>query len=119
MLAVVPVPDLGEAVAWIATRPAPLAIYLFGATAAEEARVAAGTRSGAIVSGRCVEYAAFPALPFGGIGASGFGRRNGEAGFLEFSNMRARVAHGGWSLSHLLDPPRGERARALVRRLLR
>ena len=119
VLAVVQVPDLGEAVAWIAARAPPLAIYLFGATAAEEARVAAGTRSGAIVSGRCVEYAAFPALPFGGVGASGFGRRNGEAGFLEFSNMRARVAHGRWSLSRLLDPPRGARTRALVRRLLR
>ncbi len=119
VLAVVPVAEVGEAVAWIAARPPPLAIYLFGATAAEEARVAAGTRSGAIVAGRCVEYAAFPALPFGGVGASGFGRRNGEAGFLEFSNMRARVAHGRWSLSRLLDPPRGARARALVRRLVR
>jgi coniferyl-aldehyde dehydrogenase len=119
VLAVAPLPDVGEAVAWIAARPPPLAIYLFGASAAEEARVAAGTRSGAIVKERCVEYAAFPALPFGGVGASGFGRRNGEAGFLEFSTMRARVAHGGWSLSRLLDPPRGARARALVRRLLR
>ena len=119
VLALAPVPDVAAAVAWIAARPPPLAIYLFGATAEEEARIAAGTRSGAIVAGRCVEYAAFPALPFGGVGASGFGRRNGEAGFLEFSNMRARVAHGGWSLSRLLDPPRGARARALVRRLLR
>jgi acyl-CoA reductase-like NAD-dependent aldehyde dehydrogenase len=119
VLAVQCLRDAGEAVAWIAARPPPLAIYLFGATAAEEALVAAGTRSGAIVTGRCLEYAAFPALPFGGVGASGFGRRNGEAGFLEFSNMRARVAHGGWSLSRLLDPPRGERARALARRLLR
>jgi coniferyl-aldehyde dehydrogenase len=119
VLALLPLPDLGEAVAWIAARPPPLAIYLFGATEAEEARIAAGTRSGAIVAGRCVEYAAFPALPFGGVGASGFGRRNGEAGFLELSNLRARVAHGGWSLSRLLDPPRGARARALVRRLLR
>jgi acyl-CoA reductase-like NAD-dependent aldehyde dehydrogenase len=119
VLAVAPLPDVAAAVSWIAARPPPLAIYLFGATAAEEARIAAGTRSGAIVKERCLEYAAFPALPFGGVGASGFGRRNGEAGFLEFSNMRARVAHGGWSLSRLLDPPRGERARALVRRLLR
>lgn len=119
VLAVAPLRDVAAAVSWIAARPPPLAIYLFGATAAEEARVAAGTRSGAIVKGRCVEYAAFPALPFGGVGASGFGRRNGEAGFLEFSTMRARVAHGGWSLSRLLDPPRGARARALVRRLLR
>lgn len=119
VLAVVPLRELAEAVAWIAARPPPLAIYLFGATAAEEARVADGTRSGAIVTERCLEYAAFPALPFGGVGASGFGRRNGEAGFLEFSNMRARVSHGRWSLSRLLDPPRGARARALVRRLLR
>ena len=119
VLALAPLASLAEAVAWIAARPAPLAIYLFGATPAEEAIVAAGTRSGAIVSGRCLEYAAFPGLPFGGVGASGFGRRNGEAGFLEFSTLRARVTHGRWSLSRLLDPPRGARVRALVRRLLR
>ncbi len=119
VLALQPLPDLAAAIAWIAARPAPLAIYLFGASRAEAAAIAAGTRSGAIVEGRCVEYAAFPALAFGGVGASGFGRRNGEAGFLEFSALRARVAHGGWSLSRLLDPPRGARARALVRRILR
>ncbi|MDO9707588.1 aldehyde dehydrogenase family protein [Paracraurococcus lichenis] len=119
VLAVQPVPDLAAAIAWIAARPHPLAIYLFGATAAEEACIAAGTRSGALVAGRCVEYAAFPDLPFGGIGASGFGRRNGEAGFLEFSLLRARVTHGRWSLSRLLDPPRTERGRGLIRRILR
>ena len=119
VLALAPLASVAEAVAWIAARPPPLAIYLFGASPAEEAAVAAGTRSGAIVSGRCLEYAAFPGLPFGGVGASGFGRRNGEAGFLEFSTLRARVSHGRWSLSRLLDPPRGARARALVRRLLR
>ena len=119
VLAVQTLPDLAAAIGWIAGRPRPLAIYLFGASAAEEARVAAGTHSGALVAGRCLEYAAFPALPFGGIGASGFGRRNGEAGFLEFSLLRARVAHGRWSLSRLLDPPRGERGRALIRRLLK
>ncbi|MBV1795636.1 aldehyde dehydrogenase family protein [Siccirubricoccus sp. G192] len=119
VLALQPLPGLAEAIGWIAARPPPLAIYLFGATAAEERAVVEGTRSGAIIAGRCLEYAAFPALPFGGVGASGFGRRNGEAGFLEFSTLRARVSHGRWSLSRLLDPPRGERARALVRRLLR
>jgi acyl-CoA reductase-like NAD-dependent aldehyde dehydrogenase len=119
VLPVVELPDLAAAIAWIAARPSPLAIYLFGATATEEARIAAGTRSGAIVANRCVEYAAFPTLPFGGIGASGFGRRNGEAGFREFSLQRARVTHGRWSLSRLLDPPRTQRGRDLVRRLLR
>ena len=118
-LALVPLPDLAAAIAWIAARPAPLAIYLMGADRAEARAIAAGTRSGAIVEGRCLEYAAFPALPFGGVGASGFGRRNGEEGFLAFSSLRARVEHGRWSLSRLLDPPRGERGRALIRRILR
>jgi acyl-CoA reductase-like NAD-dependent aldehyde dehydrogenase len=119
VLALREVASLDEALAWIAARPAPLAIYLFGASPAEEAAIAAGSRSGAIVTGRCVEYAAFPALPFGGVGASGYGRRNGEAGFLEFSLQRTRVRHGGWSLSRLLDPPRSRKMRALVRKILR
>lgn len=44
VLAVEPVADLAAAIAWIAAHPAPLAIYLFGATRAEEDAVAAGTR---------------------------------------------------------------------------
>jgi acyl-CoA reductase-like NAD-dependent aldehyde dehydrogenase len=120
VLALQPCATLEEAIAWIAALEAPLAIYLFGATAEEERQVADRTRSGAIVHGRCVEYGAFTALPFGGVGASGFGRRNGEAGFLESSTLRARVRQtGGFSLARLLDPPRTERAKALVRRILR
>jgi acyl-CoA reductase-like NAD-dependent aldehyde dehydrogenase len=120
LLALQPCAGLEAAIGWIAARPPPLAIYLFGATAEEEAMVAARTRSGAIVTGRCLEYAAYPALPFGGVGASGFGRRNGEAGFLEFSTLRARVRDGGrFSLARLLDPPRTPRGREMVRRILR
>jgi len=119
VLAVQPVASLAEALTWIAARPAPLAIYLFGASAAEERAVAAGSRSGALISGRCVDYAAFPARAFGGGGAAGFGRRNGAAGFREFSVLRARVRHGGWSLARLFDPPRGPGAARLARRVLR
>jgi acyl-CoA reductase-like NAD-dependent aldehyde dehydrogenase len=110
--------DLAAALAWVRARPHPLAIYLFGATAAEEALVAAGTKSGAIVTGRALEYAAISSLPFGGVGTSGFGRRNGEAGFREFSNLRARVRHGGWSLARLFDRPHSPFARKLIRRLV-
>jgi acyl-CoA reductase-like NAD-dependent aldehyde dehydrogenase len=122
VLAVECVPSLGHAIEWITARPRPLAIYLFGAGSADEAKVAAATRSGALVSGgRALEYAAFPGLAFGGTGASGFGRRNGEWGFWEMSVARARVRHGTlWpALSRLLDHPRTGRGRALVRRLIR
>lgn len=110
--------DLAAALDWVRARPHPLAIYLFGATAEEEARVAAATKSGAIVCNRGVEYAAIMALPFGGVGGSGFGRRNGEAGFREFSHLRARVRHGRWSLSRLFDRPQGDFARKLIRQLV-
>jgi acyl-CoA reductase-like NAD-dependent aldehyde dehydrogenase len=108
---------LDDAIAWITAHPPPLAIYLFGASAAEEAAVAARTRSGAIVAGRAVEHAAFPGVAFGGVGASGLGRYHGEAGFLAFSDLRARIRHGRWSLSRLFDPPRSALAHRLLARL--
>jgi acyl-CoA reductase-like NAD-dependent aldehyde dehydrogenase len=119
ILPVVEAPDLAAAIAWVAARPAPLAIYLFGATAAEEAAVAAGTRSGAIVTGRCVEHVAFPDLAFGGIGASGIGRTHGEEGFRTFSNLRARVRHGRTSLARIFDKPHATVAERVLRMLVR
>jgi len=119
VLPVRPCADLADAIAWIAARPAPLAIYLFGATAGEEAAVAAGTRSGAIVLGRCVEHVGFSALPFGGVGASGHGRLHGEEGFRTFSTLRARVRHGRFSLARLFDPPRRRLAEKIARQLVR
>lgn len=100
--------SLESALAWVAGRPAPLAIYLFGASSTEENFVSTAARGSAIIAGRTVEFAGFQALGFGGSGDSGFGRRNGLAGFLEFSHRRARVWHGGFSLSRLFDQPRGK-----------
>lgn len=111
--------DLEGAIAWVRARPAPLAIYLFGARRAEAAAVVARCRAGAVVEERCVDHAAFTALPFGGTGASGFGRYHGAAGFREFSDWRARVRHGRFALARLLDPPRDAGALRLARRLLR
>jgi acyl-CoA reductase-like NAD-dependent aldehyde dehydrogenase len=100
--------SLETALAWVAAHPAPLAIYLFGATQGEENQVARIARGSAIIAGRTVEFAGFQALGFGGSGESGFGRRNGLAGFLEFSRRRASVHHGNFSLSRLFDQPRGK-----------
>ena len=115
VLALREMPSLAAAIATIGT---PLAIYLFGASAQEEAQVAQATRSGALVCNGALNYAAFHALAFGGVGASGFGRRNGRAGFDEFSNMRARVSHGRISMAQMFDFPRSASALAMARRLV-
>jgi acyl-CoA reductase-like NAD-dependent aldehyde dehydrogenase len=105
--------SLRMALAWVVDRPSPLAIYLFGATSEEENQVARIAKGSAIIAGRTVEFAGFQALGFGGSGDSGFGRRNGLAGFLEFSHRRARVHHGKFSLSRMFDQPRGKAAERL------
>lgn len=119
VLPVLALPDLPAAIAWITARPSPLAVYLFGAASAEAALVAETVRCGALVQDRAVEYAAFPALGFGGTGHSGSGRYRGFAGFVAFSTIRARVVHGKWSLSRIFDLPRKNFAPRLIERLVR
>ncbi len=118
VLAVEEAGTLEEAIAWIGRHPRPLAIYLFGATRHEERHIRLKTRSGAIVAGRTVEYAAFPDLGFGGSGASGLGRTHGLRGFETFSELRAHVRHGRWSLSRLCDLPRKRFSTSVIERLV-
>jgi len=118
VLGVATLADLHAVAGWIAQRSPPLAIYLFGATRAEEAIIAQSTRSGAIVCDRAIEYAAFTDLGFGGVGASGQGRYHGLQGFRTFSHFRARVRHGRWSLSRLFDVPRKSFAERLISKLV-
>jgi coniferyl-aldehyde dehydrogenase len=119
VLPVVALADLETALRWIAERPSPLAIYLFSGDRMVERRVLQATRSGALVTNDTVVQAAIAALPFGGVGASGFGRYHGQAGFDTFSNLRAHVRVPRFSLSRLAGPPYRNGTRRLVERLLR
>lgn len=119
VLPAVELPDLAAALAWIRRRPAPLAVYLFGGDGETEAAVLGGTRAGALVVGDAVVHAAMDTLPFGGVGASGFGRYRGRAGFDTFSNLRVHLRAARWTLAGLLDPPLAPRARGLLDRLLK
>jgi coniferyl-aldehyde dehydrogenase len=117
VLPLLAIPDLATALDWIKQLPAPLAVYLYTRDAAAERTVLAGTRAGALVVNDAVIQAAMPTLPFGGVGASGFGRYHGRAGFDTFSNQRVHVRAARASLAALLDPP-ANRPR-LIERLLR
>jgi acyl-CoA reductase-like NAD-dependent aldehyde dehydrogenase len=111
--------DLPEALAWIRARPAPLAVYLFTRDRRAEALALAATRAGALVVNGTVVQAAMESLPFGGVGASGFGRYHGRAGFDTFSNPRVHVRVARFSLARLTEPPYDARKRRLIDRLLR
>ena len=64
-------------------------------------------------------HAAVEALPFGGVGASGFGAYHGRAGFDAFTHRRAVLLQGRWSGTKVLRPPYGSLADRLLKSLMR
>jgi acyl-CoA reductase-like NAD-dependent aldehyde dehydrogenase len=66
--------------------------YGLGATVFAKRRgaeIAAALRCGMVSVNSVIAFAGIPALPFGGVGDSGFGRIHGEDGLREFTSPRA------------------------------
>jgi coniferyl-aldehyde dehydrogenase len=80
---------IDEAIAYVNGKDTPLALYYFGADAAEERRVIDNTRSGGVTVNDVMAHAFAETLPFGGCGASGIGSYHGHAGFVNFSHARS------------------------------
>jgi acyl-CoA reductase-like NAD-dependent aldehyde dehydrogenase len=77
------VPDIDEAV-----RRANATGYGLGATVFSQKRgekIASALRCGMVAINGVISFAGIPALPFGGVGDSGFGRIHGEDGLREFT----------------------------------
>jgi aldehyde dehydrogenase (NAD+) len=94
-----------EAVAFVQARPRPLALYIFSRDQAGIDEVLNQTSAGGTVVNNCLIHLINPHLPFGGVGASGFGRYHGRFGFETFSHARAVVVQGRPQLSHFFYPP--------------
>ena len=119
LLPVLAYDTLDDVVAVIRGRPDPLAIYWFGSDRARMARVLGRTASGGVSVNETVMHAGVPALPFGGVGASGMGRYHGRAGFDAFTHERPVFFQAHWTLTKLLRPPFGTRADGILARLLK
>lgn len=88
ILPIVAVEDADEAIAFIRTRPKPLALYAFTSDRALRRRFVAETSSGAVAFDFAVAHLTAPDMPFGGVGASGMGAYHGEASFRIFSHFK-------------------------------
>ncbi len=80
---------MSEAVAYVNAHDRPLGLYYFGADAAEQESVLAGTTSGGVTVNDVIMHVAQEDLPFGGVGPSGMGSYHGLDGFREFSHQKA------------------------------
>lgn len=119
VLPVISYDTLEEAVGWIGDRPHPLALYVFAEDRREESYVLDRTQSGGVTVNATLLHVAQEGLPFGGVGASGWGAYHGKAGFDRLSHKRAVFRAGFINTASWLAPPYGARARRLLRFLLR
>jgi aldehyde dehydrogenase (NAD+) len=89
LLPIITVDDLDDAISYTATRPKPLAAYVFAEDpSVADAWVRRVPAGGATVNATLLHN--LPSeLPFGGVGDSGMGRYHGRAGFDTFSNLKS------------------------------
>ena len=100
---------LDDAITKVNARPSPLALYWFGDDRARCERVLRETLAGGVTLNDTLWHFAHPALPFGGVGASGTGAYHGEHGFARLSNMKPVFAQSRVAATRLLAPPYGRR----------
>jgi aldehyde dehydrogenase (NAD+) len=95
-----------EAIAFIQSRPKPLAIYLFSRDRKRQRYWLANTRAGGTAINTTMVHFYNSDLPFGGDNNSGIGKAHGYYGFLAFSNERALVREVfPWTSADLVAPP--------------
>ncbi len=114
LLPVVPYDSLDEALAYVAARPRPLALYYFGYDKAEQRHVLRHSHSGGVCLNDTLLHVAQDDLPFGGIGPSGMGHYHGHEGFLTFSKAKGVFAKQRLNAARLIYPPYGKALQRLV-----
>jgi coniferyl-aldehyde dehydrogenase len=123
ILPIVTVADTSMAIAYINSKPHPLALYWFGKDKKNLQRVLEQTRSGGVTINDVFLHAALESLPFGGVGSSGMGKYHGKAGFDTFSYQKSILEVRGIFGTNLLKgtkpahPPYGKRIEGILRRL--
>ncbi len=118
ILPLLPYRKLDDALAELARHPDPLVLHVFSRRRRVVRAAAAAVRSGAVLVNDAVVHCANPALPFGGVGRSGFGAYHGVHGFDRLSQQRAWFSASRWLDVPLRYPPYGGKL-SVLRRVLR
>ncbi|MGE8572117.1 MAG: coniferyl aldehyde dehydrogenase [Acinetobacter amyesii] len=97
--------QIDEVIAFINSRPRPLALYYFDFDQARADYVATRTHSGHFGRNTVLTHVAQDDLPFGGVGASGMGKYHGPEGFFSLSHERSVMSNPKlYSLKFILPP---------------
>ncbi|MBV8113511.1 MAG: coniferyl aldehyde dehydrogenase [Silvibacterium sp.] len=122
ILPVVPFSTLEDGLAFINSRPRPLALYYFDRNSSRIKRVLEQTVSGGVTVNDCIFHLPQHRLPFGGVGPSGMGSYHGFDGFATFSKKKGVLLQNelvGSILARILKPPYSSLSDRMIRSLLR
>ncbi|XP_054616184.1 aldehyde dehydrogenase family 3 member B1 isoform X1 [Dunckerocampus dactyliophorus] len=100
ILPIVIVDSLEKGIDFVNDKEKPLALYVFSDETSVVKTVLQKTSSGGFCSNDGIIHISLPGLPFGGVGASGWGSYHGRWGFETFSHRRACMMRG-WALERL------------------
>uniref|UniRef100_A0A6N2MMM4 Aldehyde dehydrogenase n=1 Tax=Salix viminalis TaxID=40686 RepID=A0A6N2MMM4_SALVM len=89
LLPIITLDNVDDSIAFINSKPKPLAIYAFIKNEKLKRRMLSETSSGSLVFNDAVIQYAADSLPFGGIGESGVGKYHGKFSFDTFSHYKA------------------------------
>jgi len=103
VLPIIPYDTTAEAIAYVAERPAPLALYIFADDCKERDLWLTNSRSGGVA----VNETNFQSvsMPFGGVGESGMGSYHGKVGFDTFSHLKSVFYQPKLNGVFLFNPP--------------
>lgn len=103
-----------EVIAYINSKPRPLAFYPFTNDKALQQRYITQVMSGGVTINHAILHVGQHDLPFGGIGDSGMGHYHGYEGFLTFSKLRPVFQQGAYNSVSMLLPPYGKLAEKMT-----
>jgi len=116
LLPVLTIESLDQAVQFVNSRPKPLALYVFASGQLGRDLIDRIPSGGAVIN-HVAMHCLVPALPFGGVGASGMGAYHGKWGFDTLSHRRAVLSKPARPDPRLVYPPYSQRALTIMRRL--
>ena len=105
LLPIIKVENIETAIHFVQRREHPLAVYLFANDRAVEEFVMREISFGGGCVNDVISHIVSPNLPFGGVGASGFGAYHGQTSFTTFSHKKAIVRRATWCDPSLRYPP--------------
>ena len=113
ILPIVSYKTLDEAIAFVQSRPKPLALYIFGTNKKHVNYVIQNTTSGSTCVNNTIIQIENLNVPFGGVGMSGTGNYHGLYGFKTFSHERNVMTQKGFDAVKIFHPPYGIVAESL------